>query len=67
MKIKYDREVDIIVIELSEDVGYAKEVENWLFISRENRLVIVEILDASDFVCELSGVMSRSEGETVKK
>ncbi|MFW6194525.1 MAG: DUF2283 domain-containing protein [Halobacteriota archaeon] len=68
MKIKYDKEVDIMTIELSEeDIDYAKEAENMIIhFSKENRPVLVEIMDASEFVSELSGVMSRSEGETVR-
>lgn len=67
MKIKHNREVDIIMIELSEeDIDYAKEAENMIIhFSKENKPVLIEILDASEFVSELSGVMD-VEGETVR-
>lgn len=60
MKIKYDEEVDIVIIELSEeDVDYAKEAENMIIhFSKEGRPVLVEILDASEFISDLSGVMN---------
>ncbi|MFW6194469.1 MAG: DUF2283 domain-containing protein [Halobacteriota archaeon] len=68
MKIKYDSEVDIVMIEFSdEDIDHAEETENMIIhFSRENKPVLVEILDASEFLSELSGVMDASEGETVK-
>lgn len=63
MKIKYNREVDIIMIELSEeDIDYAEETENMIIhFSKENKPVLIEILDASEFVSELSGVMDESK------
>lgn len=68
MKTKYDSEVDIVMIELSEeDIDHAEEAENMVIhFSRENKPVLVEILDASEFLSELSGVMDASEGKTVK-
>jgi len=64
MKIRYDREVDIIMIELSdEQIDYAEEAGPIIIhFTKDNRPVLIEILDASEFLAELTKISIKSTG-----
>lgn len=69
MKIKYDREVDILLIELSKDkIDYAEEAGNMIIhFSSKNKPVLIEILDASEFLSKLTKISMKSQSrETVE-
>lgn len=53
-KLRYDREDDILMIWLSkESVDYAEQEKNIIIhFSKENKPVLLEVLDASDFLKE---------------
>jgi len=63
MKVKYDRETDIILIEVSkEKVDHAEEMGNIIVhFTKENKPVLLEILDSSDFLPELTKAVIKSE------
>lgn len=56
MKIKYDMDADITIIEVSdESVDYAEEAENIItHFSKDGKPLILEILDFKDFLDELN-------------
>ena len=55
MKIKYNREDDVLLIEISnEKIDYAEEAGNMIIhFSKDGRPVLIEILDASEFLTEI--------------
>ena len=55
MRIKYNREDDILLIEISdEEIDYAEEVDSMIIhFSRDGKPVLLEILDASEFLVEV--------------
>jgi uncharacterized protein YuzE len=56
MKVRYDREEDILAIELNESasIDHADHFESViLHVSPQNEPVLLEILDASEFLAEL--------------
>ncbi|ACI19464.1 DUF2283 domain-containing protein [Dictyoglomus thermophilum] len=63
-KIKYSKDVDILLIELSDKpIDYAEE-EGQLIIhfSKEGEPVLIEILDAKDFIINsLSSLLKEEE------
>ena len=54
MKIKYDREVDIITIDqgdVGDKIAYGEEMGPFIaHFTEEGKLVLLEILEASDFL-----------------
>ncbi len=69
MKLSYDREKDILTIETSEEpIDHAEEIGPIiLHLTKDNKPVLLEILDASEFLSEVSKVTMRSEkGEPVE-
>lgn len=54
MKIKYSKEVDILLIELSDEpIAYAEDEEQLiLHYSQEDKLIIIEIIDFKKFTSE---------------
>ncbi len=63
MKIKYDREVDILMIELSDEkIDYAEEAGPMIIHFKDNKPVLIEILDASEFLAELTKISMKSTG-----
>jgi len=66
MKIRYNREDDVLIIEVSDEkIDYAEEADNMLLhFSREGKLVLIEILDASEFLTEILRASMR--GSVVK-
>ena len=55
MRIKYNREDDVLLIEISdEEIDYAEEVDNMIIhFSKDGKPVLLEILDASEFLVEV--------------
>lgn len=56
MKIDYDAETDIMMIELSEeDIDHAEQVENIIVhLSKDGKPALLEILDVSDLLPKLN-------------
>ncbi|RSN74577.1 DUF2283 domain-containing protein [Candidatus Methanodesulfokora washburnensis] len=67
MRVRYSRDEDILIIELSDDkIDHAEEMESIIVhFTENNRLVMLEILDASRFIAEISSAM-RAGGEFVE-
>ena len=65
MKVKYDREVDILLVKLSDDpFDYAEEANGVItHFSRDGRPVLLEIQGARDFI--LGSVTSLVKDEEV--
>jgi uncharacterized protein YuzE len=66
MKIRYNREMDIATIEIcSKKIDYAKEAQNIIIhFSKDNEPVLLEILDASKFLTNVTRATIRSIKET---
>jgi uncharacterized protein YuzE len=62
MKISYDREVDVITREISDgDIDHAEEAGPMIIhLTEDNRPVLIEILDASDFLASRTKISSQS-------
>ncbi len=65
MKVKYNRKEDILILELSEaTIDHAEEAGPIVaHFSTDDRLILLEILEASDFLSKLTKVTIRAEGE----
>lgn len=66
MKLNYDRTEDILTIETGEDgiLDHAEQVGDFIaHFSQDGRLLILEILDASEFLSELFKSTLRTPGE----
>jgi len=63
MKISYDRDVDILMIQVGEEkVEYAEEMDGIIVhFTKEDRPILIEILDASDFITSLNKVAIQSK------
>jgi uncharacterized protein YuzE len=63
MKVRYSRSEDVLIIELSDEkVDYAEEMGPVIVhFTKDGRPVMLEILDASEFVTEISKVAMRAE------
>jgi uncharacterized protein YuzE len=63
MKIRYDREEDIVIIEVSpEKIDYAEEVGPIIVhFSNQGKPVLLEILGASEFISETTKAMAKSK------
>jgi uncharacterized protein YuzE len=62
MKARYDREEDILVIEIAPDgiIDHAEQVDGVIVhLTKDSRLVLLEILDASEFLSSLVKVTMR--------
>ena len=69
MRINYDRETDIITIEFSDEkIDYAEESGPMIIhFSKDHKPVLIEILDASEFLTELIKVsIGAKSRKTVK-
>lgn len=56
MKVEYDRQEDILTVELdpSTPIDHAEQLDTLiLHVSSDNRPVLLEVLHASDFVSEV--------------
>ena len=68
MKIRYSRDEDILLIELSDEkVDYAEEVcPIIVHFTKDRKPVILEILDASTFITEIGKAAMKSKGELIE-
>ncbi|MFZ3169398.1 Uncharacterised protein [uncultured archaeon] len=66
MKISYNRKNDILIYEVSEEpIDYAEEVGPIIVhFSKKGKPVLMEILDASEFLAETSKITMRASDET---
>lgn len=69
MKIRYNREMDIATIEISpKKIDHAQEAQNIIIhFSKEDEPVLLEILDASEFLARITKATIRSVKETPVK
>ena len=66
MKVEYDREEDILTIETSRTgkIDHAEQAGSFIaHFNREGQLVLLEILDASEFLASLIKVSLRGRGQ----
>lgn len=65
MRVKYDRETDILMVEASsEPIAYAEELGNFIVhFSEDGKPVLLEILDASDFLTQAGKVALTAKGD----
>jgi len=68
MKIKYSRDEDILIIELSgEGIDYAEEAGPIIIhFTKDGKPVMLEILDASEFMAKVSKIAMRAKEEPVE-
>lgn len=68
MKVRYSRSEDVLIIELSDEkVDYAEEMGPVIVhFTKDGRPVMLEILDASEFVTEISKVAMRAEEKPIE-
>jgi len=67
MKIKYDPEVDILTIEVSdEQIDYGEEVGGIIVhFTTEGKPVVLEILDASEFLAQTMKITMQKKSEGI--
>ena len=68
MRVQYNREDDVLMIHLSEaTIDHAEEAEGIIVhFSREDRPVLLEVLDASDFLARLAKITATApSGESI--
>ena len=68
MKINYDRDEDILLVELDPDaaIDHAEHIHNViLHLDADDRPVLLEILNASEFISSLVKSSIRAEPVTV--
>lgn len=65
MRVRYNRKEDVLTLELSEaPIDHAEEAGPIIaHFSTDDRLVLLEILEASDFLSKLTKATMRAEGE----
>lgn len=65
MKVRYSRKEDILLIEVSDEpIEYAEEVGNIIVhFTKEEKPVLLEILDASEFLAETTKITMKPKGE----
>lgn len=69
MKIDYDADTDILMIELSEEnIDHAEQMENIIVhLSKDNKPALLEILDVSDFLPKLTKVTEEPQSKEIIK
>jgi len=62
MRIGYDRKVDILMIEISEEkIDYAEEAGPMIIhFTKDNKPVLIEILDASEFLADVTKISMKT-------
>ena len=65
MKVRYNRKEDILVLELSRaSIDHAEEAGPIIaHFSEDDKLVLLEILEASDFLSKLTKATIKANGE----
>jgi uncharacterized protein YuzE len=66
MKVSYNREQDILMYEISDEpIDYAEEVGDIIVhFTKKGKPVLLEILDASEFLAETTRITMRTLNET---
>jgi uncharacterized protein YuzE len=66
MKIKYDRDADVLTMELSDkSIDHAEEAGPMIIhLTDDNKPVLIEILDASEFLANLTKISIKSPSNT---
>jgi uncharacterized protein YuzE len=66
MKIKYDRDADVLTMELSDkSIDHAEEAGPMIIhLTDDNKPVLIEILDASEFLANLTKISIKSPSKT---
>jgi uncharacterized protein YuzE len=65
MKVSYDREEDILLIEATEDglIDHAEQTGPFIaHFDESGQLILLEVLDASEFIASLVKTTLRSQG-----
>ncbi|MBI3333728.1 MAG: DUF2283 domain-containing protein [Candidatus Omnitrophica bacterium] len=65
MRIGYDRKKDILLLEVSrKPVDHAEEMGQFIIhFSKQNHPVLIEVMDASDFISAATKVTARAKAE----
>jgi len=65
MRVSYDRETDIMLVETSKGkIDFAEEIGPIIVhFTKDRKAVLLEILDASEFISNLSRVSMQAKGE----
>lgn len=65
MRIGYDRDADVLMIEISDDdVDYAEEASPMIIhFSKNGKPVLIEILDASEFLAEITKISMKAKSK----
>lgn len=69
MKIQYNRKDDVLLIHVAKGkIDFAEEVGDMIVhYSKDNKPLLLEVLDASDFLATLTRTIARAEsGKTVE-
>ncbi len=67
MKIDYDADTDIMMIELSEEkIDHAEQMENIIVhLSKDNKPALLEILDVSDLLPKLTKMTEETQSKEI--
>jgi len=65
MKVSYDRDADVLMIVLSDDdIDHAEDVGPLIIhFSKDNKPVLLEILDASEFLAEITKISIKAKNK----
>lgn len=65
MRVSYDRETDIMLVEASKGkIDFAEEIENIIIhFTKDKKPVLLEIMNASEFISSISKISMRAEKE----
>jgi uncharacterized protein YuzE len=69
MKVRYDREDDVLTLQLAEGVvDHAEEVDGVIVhFTKDDRPLLLEVLDASELLAQLNRIAARARtGEPVQ-
>lgn len=68
MRIRYSRDEDILIIEFSDEkIDYAEEMGPIIVhFTEDGKPVTLEILDASEFIAEISKIAMRAKDEPIE-
>jgi uncharacterized protein YuzE len=68
MRIRYSRDEDMLIIEFSDEkIDYAEEMGPIIVhFTEDGKPVMLEILDASEFIAEISKIAMRAKDEPIE-
>jgi len=69
MKIKYDRDADVLTLEISDkSIDHAEEAGPMIIhLTEDNKPVLIEILDASEFLTDWTKISIKTSGKSVSE